>query len=206
MAHVFAVANVFDIPIVGIGGIASGRDALEYMVVGASAVQVGTQNFVRTDASETIVKEMKDYLESHGINTVSSMIGTFTGLKKKLMSDDKRQQIDRSQRFPVHIGIDHSTIEAFLDSEIMNLSKGGVFIKADITLPLGTVVDFQFTLPNSEQSIKATGVVVWARSKKNASDSTFSDHPAGMGIQFKEIEANDLDFILDELERLMKIS
>ena len=50
----------------------------------------------------------------------------------------------RPRRIDVKIPITRASIGMFLDSEIMNLSKGGVFIRSDIALPLGTIVDFEF--------------------------------------------------------------
>lgn len=77
LAKVWEVSQKYDIPIIGIGGIAKGEDVLEFLVVGASAVQVGTQNFVRSNAMITILDEMKAYMIEHNIPSVSSMIRTF---------------------------------------------------------------------------------------------------------------------------------
>ncbi len=78
LAKVWEVSQKYDIPIIGIGGIAKGEDVLEFLVVGASAVQVGTQNFVRSNAMITILDEMKAYMIEHNIPSVSSMIRTFS--------------------------------------------------------------------------------------------------------------------------------
>jgi dihydroorotate dehydrogenase (NAD+) catalytic subunit len=73
LAKVHEVAQAFDIPILGIGGIATGRDALEFLVVGASAVQVGTQNFVRSDATIRILEEIGAYCRERGIARVRDL-------------------------------------------------------------------------------------------------------------------------------------
>jgi uncharacterized protein (TIGR02266 family) len=109
----------------------------------------------------------------------------------------------RTPRFPVRIPVSISTIDQFLDSEIMNLSKGGIFIKADITLPLGTEVDLEFVLPKSGREISAVGTVVWTRRRKIAGAQAFPGHPFGMGIQFKDIDMGDIELILDEIEAVM---
>jgi dihydroorotate dehydrogenase (NAD+) catalytic subunit len=79
-----ALAKVWEVsqkyPIIGIGGIVTGMDVLEFLVVGASAVQVGTQNFVRTDAMITILEGMTKYMQEHEIPSVSSMIKTLKPL------------------------------------------------------------------------------------------------------------------------------
>ena len=72
------MARSLNIPIVGVGGIRTGRDALEFLVVGASAVQVGTANFTRSDTTIRIVEEMEAYLKEKGITSVSSMIRTLS--------------------------------------------------------------------------------------------------------------------------------
>lgn len=105
----------------------------------------------------------------------------------------------RPRRVSLNLPVTYDNLGIFLDSEIMNLSKGGVFIKADISLPLRSKVDFQFTLPDDEKVIKATGMVVWSR-KRNSR----SDEPSGMGVQFLEISTADIELILDHIEKLLK--
>ncbi len=63
-------------PIIGIGGIGSASDALEFLVAGASAVQVGTANFIDPTVSVRIVDEMDRLLEAEGIARASDLIGT----------------------------------------------------------------------------------------------------------------------------------
>ena len=74
LARVFEVAMNFDIPIVGIGGIANETDVLEFLVAGASAVQIGTQNFVRADACVRITEGLKSTLEREKIATVRELV------------------------------------------------------------------------------------------------------------------------------------
>jgi dihydroorotate dehydrogenase (NAD+) catalytic subunit len=62
---VWEVAQMVKIPVIGIGGIMTGEDAIEFFLAGASAVQVGTANFVDTQAPIRIVEEIKSYLNSH---------------------------------------------------------------------------------------------------------------------------------------------
>ncbi len=78
LAKVYEVASHFDIPIVGIGGIATGRDALEFMMAGASAVQVGTANFIRSNATTNILEEMETYLGEREIPKVTDLIRTLS--------------------------------------------------------------------------------------------------------------------------------
>jgi dihydroorotate dehydrogenase (NAD+) catalytic subunit len=72
----YQVARAVTIPVIGMGGIMSGADALEYMVAGARAVQVGTANFVEPGAAARIVDEMGAWCDGHGIARVADLVGT----------------------------------------------------------------------------------------------------------------------------------
>lgn len=73
---VWQVARAVKLPIIGIGGITSATDALEFLVAGATAVQVGTANFMTPDASQRIVEDMERYLRENGIADVKELIGS----------------------------------------------------------------------------------------------------------------------------------
>ncbi len=72
---VWQVAQKVKIPIIGIGGIACGADAIEFILAGASAVQVGTTNFVWPGVMEKIVSEIEDYMRSKNISDINEIIG-----------------------------------------------------------------------------------------------------------------------------------
>ena len=73
---VWQVAKAVDIPIIGIGGIMSATDALEFMLAGATAIQVGTANFLDPSAAQTIARDMESYLADNGIADVKNLIGS----------------------------------------------------------------------------------------------------------------------------------
>lgn len=73
---VWQVAQVVDIPIIGIGGIMNASDALEFLIAGASAVQIGTANFVNPAISIEIIEGMKDYCEKNEIEDIQDIIGS----------------------------------------------------------------------------------------------------------------------------------
>lgn len=73
---VWTVARTVSIPVIGVGGIATARDALEFLVAGARAVQVGTATFTRPDSMLRILDGMEAYLREHGIPDVNDLIGT----------------------------------------------------------------------------------------------------------------------------------
>lgn len=73
---VYEASHAVKIPVIGMGGIMSGRDALEFMCAGAKAVQVGTANFADVNAMPRIIKEMNDWLDSHKIQSVNEIVDT----------------------------------------------------------------------------------------------------------------------------------
>ena len=73
---VHELARAVRIPLVGVGGIMTGEDALEFLVCGASAVQVGTATFYDPRAPVRIASEMARWCRAHGVDALSDMIGT----------------------------------------------------------------------------------------------------------------------------------
>ena len=65
------VSRAIDIPVVGIGGITGADDALQYLLAGAKAIQVGTWNFIEPDCSENIADGIAAYMEKHGIQDIN---------------------------------------------------------------------------------------------------------------------------------------
>ena len=71
---VYEAAHTVKIPVIGMGGISTGKDALEFMMAGARAVQVGTANFTETTAMPRIIREMNDWLDAHGVKSVNEIV------------------------------------------------------------------------------------------------------------------------------------
>jgi len=72
---VWQVAQAVNIPVVGLGGIMNAEDAIEFMLAGASAVQIGTANFIDPAVTEKIIFGIEDYMHRHGISDVKDLIG-----------------------------------------------------------------------------------------------------------------------------------
>ena len=72
---VWQVAKAVKIPVVGLGGISSATDAIEFLMVGATAVEVGTANFLDPTITVKIRNGINDWLDSHGIKDVNDIIG-----------------------------------------------------------------------------------------------------------------------------------
>lgn len=75
---VWQVARAVNIPVVGLGGICSGRDAMEFILAGASAVQIGTANFVHPDVTIRAVEWLRDYCERHDVERIANLTGAIS--------------------------------------------------------------------------------------------------------------------------------
>ena len=73
---VYDAANAVNIPIIGMGGIFEPEDAVEFLIAGASAVAVGTANFVDPSTISRVIDGIEDYLTRKGHSTVSDIVGT----------------------------------------------------------------------------------------------------------------------------------
>lgn len=76
LAKVFEIVRNVDIPVIGIGGITNYEDALEFLIAGAKAIQVGTHNFVDPSAPVKIIDGLKDYLNKIKVNDINQIIGS----------------------------------------------------------------------------------------------------------------------------------
>jgi len=72
---VWQVAHAVSIPVVGLGGIVNERDAIEFLMAGASAIQVGTANFINPAATVNILDGITAWCDSHGVERISDIIG-----------------------------------------------------------------------------------------------------------------------------------
>jgi dihydroorotate dehydrogenase (NAD+) catalytic subunit len=77
LAKVLEIKRNVDIPIIGVGGIMNWKDVIEFMIVGASAVQLGTLNFIDPTASAEILMELENYCVKFGIEKITSLTGSY---------------------------------------------------------------------------------------------------------------------------------
>jgi dihydroorotate dehydrogenase (NAD+) catalytic subunit len=77
LAKVLEISRNVDIPIIGIGGIMNWQDAVEFMICGASAIQLGTVNFVNPTASEEIIKGLNDYCVETNLSKISDLTASY---------------------------------------------------------------------------------------------------------------------------------
>lgn len=72
---VWQVAKAVNIPIIGLGGIMNWKDAVEFILAGATAVQIGTANFIDPTVSLKVIDGINDYLDRHGFSSVQQLVG-----------------------------------------------------------------------------------------------------------------------------------
>ncbi len=72
---VYQVAHAVKIPVVGLGGITTATDAIEFLLAGASAIEIGTANFLDPSVTMKVVAGIEDYLQRHKFNSVRDIIG-----------------------------------------------------------------------------------------------------------------------------------
>ncbi len=72
---VWQVSKAVKIPVIGLGGISSATDAIEFLLAGASAIEIGTANFIDPAISVKVAKGIVDYCERHGIENISDLTG-----------------------------------------------------------------------------------------------------------------------------------
>ncbi len=77
LAKVLEIKRNIDIPIIGIGGIMNWKDTVEFMIVGASAIQLGTVNFINPNAGVEILQGLEEYCRKNSIEKLSSLTGSY---------------------------------------------------------------------------------------------------------------------------------
>ncbi|MEE9225625.1 MAG: dihydroorotate dehydrogenase [Bacteroidota bacterium] len=82
LAKVYECAQVVGIPIIGIGGIMTTEDALEFLIVGATAIQVGTANYIDPSTGVKIVEGMRKFCDQENIDDVGTLVGTLESNKE----------------------------------------------------------------------------------------------------------------------------
>lgn len=73
---VYEVARAVRIPVIGLGGIMTATDAIEFLLCGATAVEIGTANFIDPAISIKVIQGINEYLDRHGFSSVSEIVGT----------------------------------------------------------------------------------------------------------------------------------
>ena len=73
---VYKIANAVKIPVLGLGGIMTGEDAIEFMMAGATAVSIGSGNFYDPETSINVINGIENFMKKNEIEDINSIIGT----------------------------------------------------------------------------------------------------------------------------------
>jgi dihydroorotate dehydrogenase (NAD+) catalytic subunit len=79
LAQVFKVYKTVDVPIIGIGGIATAEDVIQFLMAGATAVEIGTMNYQDPGIGLKLVPQIRSWLDTHGVKSVNEIIGAAHG-------------------------------------------------------------------------------------------------------------------------------
>ena len=101
-------------------------------------------------------------------------------------------------RARLKVEVTYKTADVFTSNLSINISTGGIFIKTPKPPPMGTMLDLEFSLPDQHKTIKADGKIVWVQHP-----SAKSSMPAGMGIKFRQISAEDLQEISEYVKKIV---
>jgi len=72
----YQCANAVDIPIIGCGGISTVEDVVEFLIAGATAVQVGTATFIEAGIMERLIADLRAWMQAHGVSSVADLVGS----------------------------------------------------------------------------------------------------------------------------------
>ena len=72
---VWQVAKAVSVPVIGLGGIMNGHDALEFIMAGARAIEVGTANFIDPSVTMKIIDEITEFCERQGVEDINELVG-----------------------------------------------------------------------------------------------------------------------------------
>ena len=143
-------------------------------------------------ALEDTVLELldKDFLDREFNQISSDFREIISNLVKRLRKANQRLVVSprrKEERAKVKIRISFKKASDFFRAYIGDLDSGGLFIKTTKSLPVDTLLDLEFNLPNTKKVIRTTGRIIWTRSQDM---STEKMHP-GMGTEFIDMNPED---------------
>jgi uncharacterized protein (TIGR02266 family) len=146
-----------------------------------------------TALEDTVLEILdKDFLDNRYNEISSDFRGVIGNLVKRLRKTTQRLGSApggrrAGERAGAKIRIVFKKASDFFRAYISNLGAGGLFIKTNQTLPIGTILQLDFNLPGSDYVIQTKGEVVWARTKEESDERK----PPGLGIQFVTMKPED---------------
>jgi len=140
---------------------------------------------------DTVIELLdKDFLDRAFNEIDSDFRQIICNLVKRLRKTNENLNIAprrKEERKRVNIKISFRKASDFFKAYIANLDSGGLFIRTTKSLPIDTLLDLEFNLPNTKKVIRTPGKVVWARSQ----DMSTENMPPGMGAEFVDMNPED---------------
>jgi uncharacterized protein (TIGR02266 family) len=112
-------------------------------------------------------------------------------------SDEKQRRI--SSRVPIKLQVDYKSEGHFLFENATNISEHGVFVHTNKPLDPGTIVELQFTLPDSKEKLKIRGEVMWVNPYRKEQEKNYNP---GMGVRFESLNELDKEILLSAIKRI----
>jgi len=115
------------------------------------------------------------------------------------MNTKLSKELRNSSRVPTTLQVDCKSEGHFLFENATNISEHGVFIHTDKPMKPGTLVELQFTLPESDERLKVLGKVMWVNPFRKDQEK---NHNPGMGIRFENLNEIDKATLLNAIKRI----
>lgn len=156
-----------------------------------SATAIALENTVLELVDKDFLDREFNQIASDFRQIISTLVRRLRKTTQNLLYSPRREEERARTRTKIRISFKKAS--DFFRAYIGNLSGGGLFIKTTKSLPVGTLSDLEFTLPDSNQVIRTTGEVAWIRSKDESSENK----PTGMGIQFIDMNPENKKLLQD---------
>jgi len=159
-----------------------------------SATAIALEDTVLELVDKDFLDKEFNQIDSDFREIVTNLVRKLRKTTQRLVSLPKRG----GKRVSGKISISFKKAGDFFKSYIPNLGEGGLFIHTTKNLPVGSLLDLEFSLPDSNQAINTKGKVVWIRPQ----DMSTEKMPPGMGIQFIDMNPEDKELLKYYLAKL----
>jgi len=158
-----------------------------------SATAIALEDTVLELVDKDFLDKEFNHIDSDFREIVTTLVRRLRKTTQRLVSLPRRM----GKRISGKISISFKTASDFFKAYIANLGEGGLFIHTTKSLPVGSLLDLEFSLPDSDQTITTKGKVMWIRPQ----DMSTEKMPPGMGIQFINMNPNDNELLKNYLAK-----
>ena len=158
-----------------------------------SATAIALENTVLELVDKDFLDKEFNQIDSDFREIVTTLVRRLRKTTQSLVSFPRRI----GKRISGKINISFKKASDFFKAYIANLGEGGLFVNTTKNLPVGSLLDLEFSLPDSDHAITTKGKVVWIRPQ----DMSTEKMPPGMGIQFIDMNPNDNELLKNYLAK-----